>query len=153
MCNQQTELQNLLIRYATNIFVDGNYEKLADFEQFVVAKAQPAPDAPAPAAGLLHDPQVLAAADQYVGTYAHPAYGTITISRPAKKQLAFAYYDFKGPIKHNSGLNFTALTTHYTGNDQFDFRILPGPGQPVTGIEIRFPYSQPLVFTKVGAVP
>ncbi|GAA3939458.1 serine hydrolase [Hymenobacter algoricola] len=152
MCNQQTELQNLLTRYATNIFLDNNYEKLADFEQYVIDKNNPPAAAQAPKASLIQDPQVLKKASRYVGTYSHPAYGTITISKAPKNQLAFAYYDFKGPVKHNAGLSFTALTTHFTGNDTFDFRILEGPAQEVTGIEVQFPYSQPLVFTKAATL-
>ena len=41
LCNQKTDLQNLLIRYASNIVVHDNYEKFTDFENYIAKAANP----------------------------------------------------------------------------------------------------------------
>ncbi len=105
LCNQQTDLQNLLIRYATNIFVDNNYKKMADFEAFVFARAQPKPAAaPARSPLAINNAAVAKELKSYAGVYTHPAYGTITLTNPKRGELHFQYYDFKGPARHNAGL-------------------------------------------------
>ena len=124
LCNQHTELQNLLIRYATNIFVDNNYENMADFEAFVLARAQPAASAPASKSFAIQDATVAKDLKAYTGRYTHPAYGTITLTSPRRNELHFQYYDFKGPARHNAGLSFIAFTQHQTGADQFEFKFL-----------------------------
>lgn len=105
LCNQQTDLQNLLIRYATNILVDDNYERLVDFEQFVLGTGKPASPAVASAPRTFQDQALVQELPAYVGTYTHPAYGRITLSQPQPQlqQLLFAYYDFKGPVQSRAG--------------------------------------------------
>lgn len=148
LCNQQTELQNLLIRYATNIFVDNNYERMADFEQFVIGNAQPASSAPASIPAAFQNAALASELPAYVGTYSHPAYGRITLSQPHPRQLAFAYYDFKGPVQSRAGGGLSAYTSHYTGNDVFNFHLVKNAQHQVTGLQITFPYAQPMLFTK-----
>jgi CubicO group peptidase (beta-lactamase class C family) len=151
LCNQQTELQNLLTRYATNILVDNNYERMADFEQFVISNAKPSSPAATSAALAIQDQAVAQELPAYVGTYTHPAYGRITLTQPQPQQLAFAYYDFKGPVQSRAGGGFSAFTSHYTGNDVFNFQLVKDAQHKVKGLTITFPYAQPLFFTKAPA--
>jgi CubicO group peptidase (beta-lactamase class C family) len=153
LCNQQTDLQNLLIRYATNILVDNNYERMADFEQFVQNSAKHADPAPVGAPIIFPDQAGAQELPAYVGTYTHPAYGRITLSQHQPQYLSFAYYDFKGPVQSRAEGGFSAFTSHYTGNDVFNFRMVKDIHQVVKGLEITFPYAQPLLFTKEATHP
>ena len=146
LCNQQTDLQNLLIRYATNILVDDNYERMIDFEKFVQRSTQ---SASPPAAVLpLADTAIAKALLLAAGTYTHPAYGRIRLSQPQPNRFFFEYYDFKGPVQYQPATGLSAHTTHYTGTDVFNFRLLKNAQHVITGLEIRFPASAPMVFTK-----
>lgn len=147
LCNQQTELQNLLIRYATNILIDNNFDRITDFEQFVINSANPV--SPPAAVSPIPDAAVAKALLRpAAGIYTHPAYGRISLSQSQAGQLTFEYYDFKGPVHYQSDKGFSAHTTHYTGTDVFPFKLLKNDQQVVTGLEISFPYSSPMVFTK-----
>ena len=150
LCNQQTDLQNLLIRYATNILLDNNYERMPDFEQFVLKNSTPAVPlitAAKPTAASVNKPLLRAA----IGTYTHPAYGRITLSQLPSGQLFFAYYDFKGSVQGEPDHGFSAHTTHPTGLDVFPFKLLKNAQQVISGLEISFPYSAPMTFTKAAA--
>ncbi|UOQ77767.1 beta-lactamase family protein [Hymenobacter sp. 5516J-16] len=151
MCNQQTELQNLLIRYATNIFVDDNYARMTDFEQFVIAKANKANVKELLTPLPIQDKTALALLPACTGEYVHPAYGTITLTQPAANQLHFQYYGFQGFAQHHHNHHFTALTTHDTGRDKFDFTVLQDAQHRVTGLEVVLPFTKPLRFEKVPA--
>lgn len=148
LSNQQSDLQNLLIRYATNILVDNNYQRLTDFEQFVLREVRMSNRSPASAIFPLLDSAVARETPRYVGTYTHPVYGRITLSQPQPNILTFTYYGFKGPVQSRGGDNFSAFTSHATGRDVFNFHLVKKARHGVKGLEITFPYSQPLFFTK-----
>ncbi|GAB3297014.1 serine hydrolase [Hymenobacter tenuis] len=150
LTNQQTDLQNLLIRYATNIFVEDQYEKMPDFEGFVIANANKAQSKPEQKLYTIENKETLKKLATIAGVYTHPAYGTISITRENKNQLRFAYYDFKGTVKQTSDTGFTAFTEHFTGTDQFEFQVLTDAAAKVSGLEIKLPYSAPLTFTKTA---
>ena len=149
LCNQQSELQNLLVRYATNIFLADNYAKMPDFEAFVASKAAqkaPSPVQPSPVK-LTH--AVRQELKSCVGTYTHPAYGVLTLAATANNQFSFAYYDFQGLVTYTAGAGFCALTQHVTGPDTFPFTVVKEASQQVTGVAVQFPYAQPVLFTKI----
>lgn len=149
LCNQKTELQNLLIRYATNIFVDNNFEKLSDFENFVKATAQPTNTGLSEAMDISEDAARLSSWQNYVGKYYHPAYGTVSLGWSAKNKSSFEYYDFKGWVKFDKVKGFTAITKHVTGNDSFPLTFQTSKEKVVTGIEVAFPYTKPVLFKKL----
>ena len=82
------------------------------------------------------------------GAYYHPGYGTIEIDKIEENKFSFKYYAFKGTIKHNEGLKFSAYVNFLQGPDKFNFRILKDKNDRISGIELELPYSAPLVFRK-----
>ncbi|UOQ69208.1 beta-lactamase family protein (plasmid) [Hymenobacter volaticus] len=149
LCNQQSELQNLLIRYATNIFIDDTYAKMPDFEAFVASKAAQKSPSPIKPSSVRLDNVARQELKSCVGTYTHPAYGVLTLASAPKNQFSFAYYDFQGLVTYTAGAGFSALTQHVTGPDTFPFTIVKDASQQVTGVAVQFPYAQPVLFTKV----
>jgi len=149
LCNQQSELQNLLVRYATNIFIDDNYAKMPDFEAFVASKAAQRSPSPPKQPPVRLANSVRQELTSCVGRYTHPAYGVLTLAVMAKNQFSFAYYDFKGLVSYTAGAGFCATTQHVTGPDTFPFTIIKDARQQVTGVKVEFPYAQPVLFTKV----
>lgn len=148
LCNQKTDFQNLLIRYATNIFVDDNFEKLTDFENFIRAAAKPSMENSTAASVVSEDAARLASWKKCIGKYDHPAYGIITLGLPTKNRSSFEYYGFKGWVKYDELKGFTALTQHVTGNDNLNFTIKKNKENSVTGIEVAFPYTKPVFFKR-----
>ncbi|WP_224483170.1 serine hydrolase domain-containing protein [Robertkochia aurantiaca] len=150
LCNQQTDLQNLLTRYAANIFVREKYERLTDFEDYIEKKSAPAKKNNSVSNKTISDPGMLSKLAQIQGMYEHPAYGIVELKMEKKNSLAFAYYDFKGTVSYDRDTGLKAHTLHYTGKDTFPFEVEHGPDSKVKSITVQIPFTKPVRFKRVN---
>lgn len=150
LTNQQTDLGNLLTRYATNIFVRQDYERMFDFEDYIEEKAN-SNESFKKEVFKINEKEIGNKINNLEGKYVHPAYGTIRMKLKHENILYFEYYDFQGSVKYDQDSGFVAHTWHSSGKDTFPFSINCDPTTAnVESIEIKIPYSKPLLFTKVG---
>lgn len=147
LCNQQTDLQNLLTRYASNIFIREKFERLTGFEDYIEDKAQPQRKDELEQF-TIQDPKIMARLKDLEGEYEHPAYGTIQLQLKEENLLTYEYYDFRGSVEYTPEKGFVAHTSHFTGKDVFPFRLITSENDQVEAIEVNIPYSKPLLFNK-----
>ncbi len=146
LTNQESPLPFLLEDYANKIFLENDFRRSSDYEKAIVRIANTKESILE--TYTIKDDLVLEELRNLNGRYVHPAYGTIEIDNINKKQFSFKYYGFKGSIKHNKELEFTAYVDHFMGKDKFKFRVLKGEDRSIVGIEVHMPYSVPLNFVK-----
>lgn len=146
LTNQSSLVPYLLEIYASNIFLNDDFNRNNDHESYIVSSANKS--AKSVESYTIEDVSILHQLENFVGRYKHPVYGTIKIDNIQQNMFSFKYYDFKGTIKHNEGLDFSAHVTYFQGTDTFNFRVLKNKDKSIKGIEVNFPYSEPLIFEK-----
>ena len=146
LTNQESPLPFLLEFYAGKIFREDDFSRYLNYEKAVerIANAEEGKLE----TYTIEDKKILKELKNLSGKYVHPAYGTVEIDMINKKQFSFKYYGFKGTIKHNRGLEFTAFVDHFMGKDKFNFKVLKGDGKKINSIEVHMPFSDPLNFIK-----
>lgn len=144
LCNQQTDLPNLITRYAANIFVRNDFERLIDFENHIEKKTQPIMSE---TIQYIENPEIQKVLPKIEGKYSHPAYGEISLTLQKDTILSYEYYEFKGTVEYGSNNKFIAHTRHYTGKDTFPFKIILENNE-AQAIVVDIPYSKPVTFKK-----
>lgn len=147
LTNQSSLVANVLEIYASNIFLHDNFERIMEHENYIESRANQ--NKKAAEIYTIDDTAILKQLKNFAGKYNHPAYGTIEIETIEKNMFSFTYYAFKGTIKHNEDLNFSAYVNFLQGPDKFNFRILKDKKDEIKGIELSFPYAEPLLFERV----
>ena len=154
LSNQQSDFDDLLVRYAEDLFVHDALERDAEKEASLVAVREqgdlrkqaalqrttdldPNGELP-PAHG----------AEAYAGTYRNETFGTIEIET-TNGGLHFAFNVFEGPVKHEEGESFLAFIDPNDGSSAFGFTALTGADQEVLGIRMSMQGGAPeVVFTR-----
>ena len=147
LTNQQSDLANALDYYATEIFLKNKLERIDEIDSHVENKSKSKSKSSKSEEYFINDKKTLKKIKTLKGIYTHPAYGNVEISKIKKNQYSFVYSDFKGTIKHNEDLEFTAYLNHFTGKDQIDFKIIYEM-EKIKSIIVNIPYSEPLAFIK-----
>ncbi len=146
LTNQSSLVPYLLEIYASNIFLNEDFSKNIEHENYIESSANR--DNNVAESYTIDDISVLKQLTGFAGKYNHPVYGTLEIDKIEKHMFSFKYYGFTGTIKHNQDLDFLAHVNYFQGTDKFNFKILKDKRNVISGIEVNFSYSEPLVFKR-----
>lgn len=100
----------------------------------------------------IKDNSVLKKIKNLEGTYAHPAYGDLTISKQAADKFNLKYYDFLGTIEYKNTDEFTAHLNFFLGAQNLDFKVIFA-NKKIKSLTVYMPNSQPLEFAKTSNDP
>ncbi len=145
LTNQQSNLTNALMIYAANIFLEGNPERMADLDKFITNTTKPFDKVEKEYE--IKDNSVLKKIKNMEGTYTHPAYGDLTISKQAADKFNLKYYDFFGTIEYKKTNEFTAHLNFFLGAQNMDFKV-NFANKKIKSLTVYMPNSQPLEFVK-----
>jgi hypothetical protein len=146
LTNQSSLVANLLEIYASNIFLNDQFERIIEHEEYIESQANRNNNISE--TYHIKDTSVLKKLRGFCGTYTHPAYGNIEIEKNEAHIYSFNYYHFNGTIDHKSKLNFTANVTYFQGTEKLEFKILKNKEENIKGILVDFPYSEGIRFEK-----
>ncbi|MFK7819856.1 MAG: serine hydrolase [Planctomycetaceae bacterium] len=159
MANQQSDFDDLLSVYASDIFVHSSFERDVEKEDEMearkkryladISRSQPTQTSETPIPLKIRENyKCRHALEHYLGNYRHPAYGMIQITRQAKNRIDFTFNDLKGPIAHR-GYEYFHVTLGPRGILELGFRD-DGQGK-VAAVTTRLGWGDPeVVFVKEG---
>ncbi|MEM8711766.1 MAG: serine hydrolase, partial [Planctomycetota bacterium] len=140
LANQQSDFDDLLVRYAEDHFVHGGLERDAEWEARLTAtierKERTRQQSHAIAPTVETNPEAPHALElaHYAGVYVHPAFSPITITHPGEGLLVFDFNQFEGPVKHWENEHFLGLADPDNVGFQFDLRFQVNDDGEVTGL-------------------
>ncbi|WP_108867186.1 serine hydrolase [Aquimarina aquimarini] len=137
MTNTWSDYISLITDYATNIFVDDNYERDYEWEKLLAYKKPKKDNNQArKAIPLLHN------LNEYIGSYEDEIYGIIEITEK-NKELYFKFHDFKSNMEHTGFDNFQVKLDLGGKDEVFDFHIHTGIGGEIDQIEFKIESGLP----------
>jgi CubicO group peptidase (beta-lactamase class C family) len=145
LTNQQSNLPNALMNYAANIFLEGSFERIDGLDKFIEDTTKPFDKVKEDYE--IKDNAVLKKIKNIEGTYRHPAYGDLTISRQSDYNFNLKYYDFFGAIEYKKADEFTAHLNFFLGAQNLDFTV-NFANKKIKSLTVYMPNSQPLEFVK-----
>lgn len=155
LANQQSDFDDLLVRYAEDLFVHGQVERDLEWEDRLeeVVRVRDQRRAMAPRAIELGmaafaeagEPSVAA----LVGTYRNPAYPPVHIRPAGEGGARLRYNSFEGPVGRNAVGALVAFTDPMNAGSTLDLTVAGEPEGPVKSISIPMEGGlPPVIFQK-----
>lgn len=164
LANQQSDFDDLLIRYAEDLFVHGELVRDEEWEARLESTIERREEARLSAQALLdtvepnEEAPFVGPATDYAGLYTSPGFPPIEIQARGADRLVLRMGQWQGPVKHEVGEQFVAYLSPDNIGTTLELTFLlspPGAGggqQRVVGLEVPLDYAVPsTVFAKQAA--